>query len=1123
MEHLGLHTTVTTEEWLQCARRFSSEVIDRATEYRSGVLLSQLIKMTKINNDASRSFLQKVTDIKFLYSSETYELNVILSHLFPEECTIGQNKMKFSGSVTVQQANIACLSRPVLPKSCQPLINQSFSKQALRIEDPISPKTVAENLKCLCERVSVSCRRSLTSNQRQVTKLIGIFEKHYALLSKQRPPQSVLRELIGVQCILRSKSPLLQLVRPSQLVMQLPLDCSLEPYCYRVSPWLQKYVDFLIALGVRQVLKVQDYIDILATVHNEHDDDTTCNTNKSVIEAAYKLLIHHLRQDPTLRRLTGDVYLPDEAMNLRRSTALCLNDAPWYRSRLPPNCTLKIILQPPVDDEGHRTLPDVLKIKRLSKIIVEKMLESCKSPDFTCTDEELFALGRRPESGRCVFVRNILDTLKSDELFEGFCRIFYTEYNCPPTKSFKHLVKKLKEVKIHCINTEIKTVLYFNGEVLPNTEDSNKLCHLTKENKVAIIYISPHNKNIDGGKFLNDLADCISKLMNNEIKNMVPIAAVFECHPSDIPQVLTRQKICEYIVGNTATSQAITIGSPIAWKNVPPQDSVIVLNYQPNDTVCYICDNGSLIYAEVLRCESGKQPAFQLLEPILTIRVGELSIAQNIDADSDGNDDVENDSTHDSDDSEEFFSASEGAASDDGELGYDSDHHDGRVINYSDPAILRVSPMKIFRMISVSQRRSLSGVATSPFACPVALATVPVDSRASFEQWIEDFYNSQLFTTHCGLIQTVLTLRLLDHLHNQLVICRKNPALLGQAIQKVSNTFNLVATVQANSSQQEQSVINVLTNIIRDAPSDVRRLFPTEALGKILDIASSQHPATQGGSSNASRSTFPNLGVLLGNLQRYMNVSSWLPTLSFRRGYRNSPIHPVTPQALREPDICMRSATAWLLQAKADFCAAQSLFITLTEGASPGGEMSVGNSARCDFPALVCFLCHDTVEKSIKGILYAFCGLGQELVNCSNLVMLHDALDSSPHHPEALMSSIKECVMVVNRHENRSRFPNYHNPPCAPASTYNLKDAQEAFAATERLLHCLKSQEKLQQELGDLTYKPAVIPTLLFQSSQNSSGMPSPRSIIDVLLSPGPLHLQKGACRLLYSACSIHY
>ena len=181
----------------------------------------------------------------------------------------------------------------------------------------------------------------------------------------------------------------------------------------------------------------------------------------------------------------------------------------------------------------------------------------------------------------------------------------------------------------------------------------------------------------------------------------------------------------------------------------------------------------------------------------------------------------------------------------------------------------------------------------------------------------------------------MLTLRLLGHLHHQLVVRRKTPALLGQAIQTVSNTFNLVTTMQSTSSQQEQSVINILTNIIRDVPDDVKNYFLQKHLEKFLTLlVASQHPnqvTTRGGSSNASHTTFPSLGVLLGNLQRYMNVSNWMSNLSFQRGHRNSRIPQVNPQASSQPEVCMRSATAWLLQAKADFCTAQSLFITPAE------------------------------------------------------------------------------------------------------------------------------------------------------------------------------------------------
>ena len=72
-----------------------------------------------------------------------------------------------------------------------------------------------------------------------------------------------------------------------------------------------------------------------------------------------------------------------------------------------------------------------------------------------------------------------------------------------------------------------------------------------------------------------------------------------------------------------------------------------------------------------------------------------LQLAMTRTADSDDNGDAENDSKHDSDDSEEFYSASEGDCNDsDDEQGYDSDRHDGKKTDYSDPAILKVSPVK---------------------------------------------------------------------------------------------------------------------------------------------------------------------------------------------------------------------------------------------------------------------------------------------------------------------------------------------------------------------------------------------------------------------------------------------
>ena len=164
----------------------------------------------------------------------------------------------------------------------------------------------------------------------------------------------------------------------------------------------------------------------------------------------------------------------------------------------------------------------------------------------------------------------------------------------------------------------------------------------------------------------------------------------------------------------------------------------------------------------------------------------------------------------------------------------------------------------------------------------------------------------------------------------------------------------------------------------------------------------------------------------------------------------------------------MQNATAWLEQAKADYNSAICLLGSDT--VLPSATTRVNE---CSFPALVCFVCHDTVEKCIKGVYYAFCGLRQDLINCSNLVTLCDILKSLPHHPTHLMKAIMECSMIVSKHETRSRFPYYKNPPCAPASIYHTEDAKEAFQATSNLLHCLQSEEKFKEVLKDLNELPA--------------------------------------------------
>ena len=598
--------------------------------------------------------------------------------------------------------------------------------------------------------------------------------------------------------------------------------------------------------------------------------------------------------------------------------------------------------------------------------------------------------------------------------------------------------------------------------------------------------------------------------MNNEIRDLAPITAAFSCEPSDISQALNGHNISHYTLDDDKNVKVITVGTPVSWGNLNHQDSLIVLNFDPEDPVRYICEDGSLINAEIVKCKPIDHNSMRQLdlEPTLTIKVQD--------------DDV--DSEHSSDNSN---------TTDDNVL-------DGAITSAS---TIDVSPIQVFKLLSIPQRKSLWGEGTSQFACPVVLASVPFNDITALEQWLQKIFNSPLFSNCSSLTLKVLTLRLLRHIHYLLVIQKKAPSLFKAALKiyeievqiesvqlqdmitKMMESLTLEDTSSSSDiaaySDEEDSANDDSEMVLMRTNSGI---FPNSSLIKILDRGSSDGSMhAKAVSHDGSGSSIPHATTKVATNTLSLSASSSgpvasasiaAPTASQRppaapgmarpsanvlsrfsattRSQRRSrkpqasrfqpvipPMHgPVAvPYVPPPPRTCMQSATVWLEQAKADFKAAGRL-LQMQVVDSPSCSQTASNSAcaadsEVEFPALVCFLCHETVEKCIKGVLYAYCGLSPNLVDNGNLVALYDGLDSSPHCPRPLLDTINDCVMSVSTHENKSRYPNYQNPPCAPASIYTTEDANEAFLAAKMLIEKLSSEVKFNQVLGDLDQMPA--------------------------------------------------
>ncbi len=176
----------------------------------------------------------------------------------------------------------------------------------------------------------------------------------------------------------------------------------------------------------------------------------------------------------------------------------------------------------------------------------------------------------------------------------------------------------------------------------------------------------------------------------------------------------------------------------------------------------------------------------------------------------------------------------------------------------------------------------------------------------------------------------------------------------------------------------------------------------------------------------------------------------------------------------KQPPLCEEKARAWLEQAKVDYKAAQDI-LNVTEN----------SEANCQYPALVCFLCHDVVEKCLKGLLYVYSGSTH--LNSSNLVSLFQDIKSAGVKNEDLLTICNETVMVVSVYENRSRYPHYHTPSCAPAAMYVLDNAIEALSAVTNFMTRLRTVALLKNLIGDIDIipKPRFISTMKSNASDS--------------------------------------
>ena len=138
--------------------------------------------------------------------------------------------------------------------------------------------------------------------------------------------------------------------------------------------------------------------------------------------------------------------------------------------------------------------------------------------------------------------------------------------------------------------------------------------------------------------------------------------------------------------------------------------------------------------------------------------------------------------------------------------------------------------------------------------------------------------------------------------------------------------------------------------------------------------------------------------------------------------------------------------------------------------------METDSPSLCQFPALICFLSHEVVEKSLKAAYLAKCGSTLAIQHDFNLVALYDQLKTARCWP---LPDFKDLVLQVSDHNMRCRYPDLHVPPEAPCVLYTELDARHALAAAQEVfikvcsIECFKT--KLPSQPSTLQLLPSTV------------------------------------------------
>ena len=1035
---LGLHRQVSADNWLKFARslahvvqRMDSDNVEEkqtCTE-KATLLLEDLAKRLGDPQQVdmlSDSFLIQAGSICCIPCRIDDEPHEMLNLVVPSLERSSQKWTTLQNSILLRKRaeyQLACFHKPVLPACFSPELPKAseFLKTLGVIE--LNAVVVAHNLKTVT-KVLQQCHELPTEKRKELVDQLGkLFKAHYEYLDGFEGDASPISKLLrGCKCIFIKRSQgdcsNFQLLSADMVCGNMPRECDLYPYVREVPSSCRQFKTFLKLASVPDSLKISQCLHVLRQLHRKGIGDDP--NDKRLAEQAYLFLVKLAREEekhqgPELALFqSGNVPLLSMDNKVIDASQLVLDDALWLADRLEwSHVQYQVVKTPPQDDYGNITLPQCLGVRLLSSIISERPHIDMENEHIFCNDEQV-AWSEGKEHG-CKRVMKLQEILQSNELHSGILRVMKCETQKPPTDELAETVRvRLLGVKVKCVQM-IKTVLCNEqGQELPNSDTEDIFSLVWKENpdsNEAIAYISPHQRTVDMDDLLYEFARGINQHMGGVIRDNALLIKMIFCDSCEaIPMVLNRLRIPMYEHGTEKEPLVTDLGELVPHKGY--LDNIIMCSYRENEIVKYYSLDGRLINAQVIHMSGGSRYSEQAGDFVYKLRVGPSE-----------------DNTADVSLAHLFISK------------YLQPQQETRIAREWDLVV------------------EVSDAEGAPSE-PLSVLELSIESDRHLKAQLEDLLSKlnamQLPVSHI----LHASQRLAYHLH---YLCTRKKSA---AFRHLSDVLLRVAESHLEPSELQK---------LRETVNELLKKNETPESWTVVEVDTSfhggygshriRHRRSGGGGGGGGGGWGGGGGGWGGGGGGWGGgggggggrggMGGGISSL-WRGGYRNRDVLWQGPDEEPRPQPNLEHAKMWLIQALNDYEAAKSLLTSSQENIRQEGNLIDPVQV---FPAQVCFLAHESVEKCLKTLFLALFGLNRALSEQTNVRDLCQELQDNTHWPKDPPLDLMPQVLQVSRHYLRCRYPDYNTPIMAPVLAYmqHFEEAEEVVAAVEAILTKVRS------------------------------------------------------------------